>query len=1156
MSPNFRHICIVFIVLALCATLTCVYWAFDSQEDLAEYEKNVNYAIALGNELRLDVILQGNYARTLVIKGEDMVVENSLAQITAQNKGDAPRPMDAQLFPGMSISIQKIIDSLHIPDTMKAMLSEAYKTSLVIANRDLQAVRTAQGVYLDATGLYSIEGEPDVEQAKELVFNAEYAMRLADFNTLLTNMDELLLRDMAVQKADISDYYNTLMFAATLSFFLAIILFSALSLRSTGPARLMQTYTLVMICLVVLVAGPSFMLFTDLEPFVKKVNVTRIEGMTQLAIHDLQEKIFSTTDLFTVLAKNQNITNFMTNYRASPTFLEQARGTLEEIRVLLRTVEGHYGNVSSFSLISLDRTTLLRTGRYDTDCTPHFNSKVMLELMDGKAQIIAFTHDDTAKHDATQKRGGLSIAVPVFRSDANKVVGILVGSLCQSNALNLWHSRVVPENGISSFTMDEHGALLHFAGEDPNKNTISVPADLRNFVKSGQTGLFSTSDMDYYLARSTNPPWYIVIGASNARVQQDVRNILGDTILYTTLAILVGIMLISMPLQQLTTRLHLSLDRLKNLIKETGMFTWEYNFKTETVSYNEQFRHLLGYEADEFLLVNSRQWLVDNVHPADFLLLQEAKKKKNDLRNITIEIRVKHASGDWIWIVLLGFNMSFEAGDNHDAMMGTGYDITARKILEQTEIEAKQHLEILVQQRTAELEESRNQAEAASKAKSEFLSTVSHEIRTPMNAIVGFTHLFPRKNLTHEQLGYLGKIQLSSDTLLNIINDVLDISKIESGKLDIEHVPFSLDVMLDSMQSIAHFSVQSKNTENTGIEKSATQSSEQGARQERSVHFNMRVPPTIPRRLVGDGKRVSQVVLNLLNNAIKFTTKGSVSLEITQHRTPALEQTHPFAASDDVVYLTFSVYDTGIGLTEEQIVKLFQPFAQADSSITRRFGGTGLGLAICKHLVELMGGTIGVRSQYGEGSCFYFSLPFAVQKAAQTYKYDSVHEAGQNTEHTHAKEGVPADISSTGLEGMEPEQVLEELKKYAHKSILVVEDNYINQEIAATILENAGLHCDLADNGQMAIGHAQEKQYDIIFMDLQMPIMGGLEASTKLRLMGDAMPWLKSVPIVAMTANVMVEDKRKCVEAGMDSHISKPIDPIILYKELLKWLSR
>ena len=446
-------------------------------------------------------------------------------------------------------------------------------------------------------------------------------------------------------------------------------------------------------------------------------------------------------------------------------------------------------------------------------------------------------------------------------------------------------------------------------------------------------------------------------------------------------------------------------------------------------------------------------------------------------------------------------------------VIGTGFDITAQKTLEERDLCYRGQLEEMVAQRTSELEESRRQAEAASQAKSIFLSTVSHEIRTPMNAIVGFAHLFDRSNLTETQQEQLRKIKLAATTLLSVINDVLDISKIEAGKLELEQMPFVVRSMLDTVCSIVGF-----------------------AALEKELVLEVNVAPEIPDVLTGDPKRIGQILLNLMNNAVKFTQEGSITLTVGL----AEEQVQNDGDGDNSIMLALSVEDTGMGLSEEQMGRLFKPFMQADNSVTRRFGGTGLGLAISKQLVELMGGKIGVHSQLGKGSVFHFTLRLALSDTASDL-----------TELPLA----PDDQASAKLPGA---QVL------ANKRALIVEDNEINQEIAKALLAEHGIEADVADNGLLSLEKVVQQQYDCIFMDMQMPVMGGIEAAQSLRNMGKKaqetegpeapLAWLLHVPIVAMTANAMAEDRRHCLDAGMNDHIGKPIDLQALHACLLRWL--
>lgn len=391
---------------------------------------------------------------------------------------------------------------------------------------------------------------------------------------------------------------------------------------------------------------------------------------------------------------------------------------------------------------------------------------------------------------------------------------------------------------------------------------------------------------------------------------------------------------------------------------------------------------------------------------------------------------------------------------------------------------------------------------AASKAKSVFLSTMSHEIRTPLNAVTGFLHLLGKTRLSEPQREYLRKTNMAADALLRIINDILDFSKIEAGKMELERASFSLEALLNVVLSIM------------------TEPAER-----KGIKLTLSIAGDIPPVLVGDSVRLTQVLLNLMNNAVKFTAAGEVSLEV---RLDQAEPTQPVGNDTQAVTLAFNVKDTGIGLTPEEAAKLFQPFAQADTSTTRRFGGTGLGLAICRQLVQLMGGRIGVDSVPGQGSNFYFTARLGVA------------------------ENLVA-LSFAEDEGFEATTV-----RWADKHILLVEDNEINQEIINEVLCSFGLQVDLADNGQEALAKVADKHYDLVLMDMQMPVMDGLETSRCLRKMSanEGMQWLASVPIVALTANAMLEDKQRCMEAGMDDYLSKPINFKALRRCLAQWLQK
>jgi two-component system CheB/CheR fusion protein len=497
-------------------------------------------------------------------------------------------------------------------------------------------------------------------------------------------------------------------------------------------------------------------------------------------------------------------------------------------------------------------------------------------------------------------------------------------------------------------------------------------------------------------------------------------------------------------------------ERFRAILDQIGDGCFVVDLRGHYLFVNDLFCRIFGVERDEILGEHFSITTTNKARRAQTIALyREVLRTGDPVKSYEYEVTLQNPAVEWLE---QSVSLERDPQGRPIGFLGVIRDITARKRAEQ------------------ELAQAKEAAEAANRAKSEFLANMSHEIRTPMNGIIGMAALALDTQLTTYQADCLNTINRQAETLLRIINDVLDFSKIESRSVELESTAFTLASVVDDL-----------------VKPLAITAHEKG------LTLTHGIDPNVPPRLLGDAVRLEQVLTNLLANAIKFTERGTVRLDVQVE-----------SATDQAAMLHFIVADTGIGIPSDKQVVIFQPFRQADGSMTRRFGGTGLGLTISAMLVQLMGGRIWVESQPDAGSTFHFTAAFLIAPA-------------ERPDVERRRQPRPPVMPAT-----------------ARARVLVAEDNIINQRIAQSLLTKRGHTVKVVNNGREALDALEQESFDVVLMDVQMPDMDGFEATAAIRERERATGG--RVRIVAMTAHAMHGDRERCIAAGMDDYISKPID--------------
>jgi PAS domain S-box-containing protein len=1289
-----RKSMLVMLALALLASVLAEIWVLklsgETADKISAAQKRHEDSMRLVDLMRQSSDDLSRMARSYAATGEQRF-EDYFQQILAIRNGEMARPLEydrvywdfvvangvAPRADGEARSLGQLMRDQGFSTEEFNLLRAAEQASLELAKIENVAMNAVKGIFADSDGKFTVQREPDMQQATQLLYGSEYhrwkSQIMGYVDQTAEEVDRRLASELRALELQKQEWLLLAMFLGfTCLVMVAIVLLLAIFWMRSGEspsgadnhqgtraeillAAIIGSWPLILIAVLAAIFVSGFVWrnmsqlelaerLDKLEAFKTVLNSTTRATRQWFSEQESEARVWANH-----LGREGTATTLTQAPEQAEAALAQIDETLAQVRrerqyeaYLIMTRNGEVLASNERSFIGRQLQPFVGSEFIEEAFSAPDYSAIMLPRLwqgveGGSRAVMMVGAGLTGGDDAS------SMALVLLIDPEKEFTEILqrgrIGESGESYAFNR-SGQLISESrfdddlrDIGLIRPDQRG-ILNIEIRDPGGNMVEGFKPSRNRSAQPLTRMADSAisgrgefDLDGYNDYRGVPvvgiwTWVEDLGlgittemdvAEATKSIQQIRRQAYTTI-FVVLALLGGLTTIFV---RSRVRVSIAQEALQKSMDQTSLVLENATDGILTIDdsqtvirFNPACEEIWGYKASEVIGQSLNMLLPDRVHENHLSYVHRFKQSRTQgipVKDRGLELAGVRKGGEE-FSAEVGISMSILDGEAHYTAFVK--DITERKEAERQILEAKEI------------------AEAATQAKGDFLANMSHEIRTPMNAVIGLSDLCLRTDLTPKQHDYLSKIHASALSLLGIINDILDFSKIEAGKLDIEEIEFEIDEVLENLATVA------------GVKT-----------QEKGLELLFRRDPHVPTVLVGDPLRLGQILINLTNNAVKFTDKGEVLVEIELREHTAEEVT-----------LAFSVRDTGIGMTPEQQANLFQSFSQADTSTTRKYGGTGLGLAISKQLVELMHGEISVDSEEGVGSTFHFttrvgigtnahekefktipdlqhlhalvaddnesardilatyleSFTFTVDKAANADEVFALMEQGQHPydlmlldylmpgmkgieiatriktelkpetdphiilvsafssgdvldkpggefiDQFLAKPVSPSHLFDAVMEafGVQSAQTrrrrqsgrefdLERLRPVQGAQILLVEDNEMNQQVASEILEQAGFYVDIAIHGQEALQKLEQKDYDCVLMDVQMPVMDGFTAARKIR----EQERYDDLPVLAMTANATVEDRDKCLAAGMNEHIAKPINPQLLFEALLRRIS-